>query len=97
MDSAKINISSQIGKLELKNPFILASGTLGISGTMLKYIAQEGAGAVITKSFGLNAREGYPGPVMTEVTGGFLNSMGLPNPGAAEGSIDRSDRLRESL
>ena len=75
-------MSSQIGKLELRNPFILASGILGISGTMLKYIAQEGAGAVITKSFGLNAREGYPGPVMTEVTGGFLNSMGLPNPGA---------------
>ncbi|TRO61417.1 dihydroorotate dehydrogenase [Candidatus Bathyarchaeota archaeon] len=81
MDS-KINISSQIGKLELRNPFILASGTLGISGTMLKHIAQEGAGAVVTKSFSLNAREGYPGPVMTEVTGGFLNSMGLPNPGA---------------
>jgi dihydroorotate dehydrogenase (NAD+) catalytic subunit len=75
-------MSSQIGKLELSNPFILASGTLGISGNMLKHIAQEGAGAVVTKSFGLNAREGYPGPVMTEVTGGFLNSMGLPNPGA---------------
>ena len=82
MDSAKINISSQIGKLELSNPFILASGTLGISGNMLKHIAQEGAGAVVTKSFGLKAREGYPGPVLTEVTGGFLNSMGLPNPGA---------------
>ena len=82
MDSVKINISSQIGKLELENPFILASGTLGISGTLLKYIAQEGLGAVLTKSFGLKAREGYPGPVMVEITGGFLNSMGLPNPGA---------------
>ncbi|WP_455279909.1 dihydroorotate dehydrogenase [[Eubacterium] cellulosolvens] len=82
MDPANINISSQIGKLQLRNPFILASGTLGISGTMLKHIAQEGAGAVVTKSFGLKAREGYQGPVMTEVTGGFLNSMGLPNPGA---------------
>jgi dihydroorotate dehydrogenase (NAD+) catalytic subunit len=82
LDSVKINISSQIGKLELENPFILASGTLGISGTMLKTIAKEGLGAVVTKSFGLKAREGYPGPVMVEVTGGFLNSMGLPNPGA---------------
>ncbi|RLI44578.1 dihydroorotate dehydrogenase, partial [Candidatus Bathyarchaeota archaeon] len=63
MNSVKINMSSQIGKLELRNPFILASGTLGISGTMLKYIAQKGAGAVVTKSFGLKAREGYPGPV----------------------------------
>ena len=82
MDSVKINISSQIGKLELENPFILASGSLGISGTMLKAIAKEGLGAVVTKSFGLKSREGYPGPVMVEVTGGFLNSMGLPNPGA---------------
>jgi dihydroorotate dehydrogenase (NAD+) catalytic subunit len=82
LDSVNINISSQIGKLHLRNPFILASGTLGISGTMLKHIAEEGAGAVVTKSFGLKAREGYPGPVMIEVTGGFLNSMGLPNPGA---------------
>lgn len=95
MDSAKINISSRIGKLELRNPFILASGTLGISGTMLKYIAQEGAGAVITKSFGLNAREGYPGPVMTEVTGGFLNSMGLPNPGA-EAMINEIHEAKKS-
>lgn len=84
MGLARIDLSVQPAGLKLSNPVILASGILGISGAMLMRIAQEGAGAVVTKSFGVTSREGYPGPVITEVSGGFLNSLGLPNPGAEE-------------
>jgi len=82
-----VDVSTQIAGLKLENPLMMASGILGISGKMLGRIAKEGAGALVTKSFGVTAREGYPGPVITEVTGGFLNSLGLPNPGA-EAMVD---------
>jgi len=81
---ARIDLSAQIAGLRVNNPMILASGILGISGAMLKRIIQEGAGAVVTKSFGVTSRDGYPGPVMPEVSGGFLNALGLPNPGGEE-------------
>jgi len=81
---ATIDLSFQLAGLKLNNPLILASGILGVSGSMLRRIAQEGVGAVTTKSFGFTAREGYPGPVITEVASGFLNSLGLPNPGSEQ-------------
>jgi dihydroorotate dehydrogenase (NAD+) catalytic subunit len=65
----------------MSNPLILASGILGSSGAMLRQVARECVGAVTTKSFGATAREGYQGPVITEVAAGYLNSLGLPNPG----------------
>lgn len=78
------DLSVEILGLKLKNPFILASGILGISGSLLKRIAEAGAGAVTTKSTGLSSREGFNGPVVVEVEDGLLNSLGLPNPGINE-------------
>ncbi|MBS1263860.1 MAG: Dihydroorotate dehydrogenase [Methanonatronarchaeales archaeon] len=69
--------------LELDNPFVLASGVLGSTGASLKRMAGLGAGAVVTKSLGLEPREGHDGPNVCEVEGGLLNAMGLPNPGVA--------------
>ena len=83
LSRSDVDISTRLAGLKLDSPLILASGILGISGKMLGRVAKEGVGAVVTKSFGTIARDGYPGPVMTEVAGGFLNSLGLPNPGAA--------------
>lgn len=47
----------------------------------MKRIFNCGAGAIVTKSIGLNAREGYPNPTVIELEHGILNAMGLPNPG----------------
>jgi len=47
-------------------------------------VAESGAGAVVTKSYGVEPRVGYPNPTVVEVTGGLMNAMGLPNPGVAE-------------
>ena len=70
--------------LKLRNPTILASGIMGESAGSLIRIAKSGAGAVVTKSIGLEARSGYPNPTVVEVECGILNSMGLPNPGIEE-------------
>ncbi len=77
----KINLTTKISSLKLRNPLILASGVLGTTGSILKRIARAGAGAVITKSIGLRPREGYANPTIVEVDCGFINAMGLPNPG----------------
>lgn len=66
--------------LELKNPYILAAGIMGTTGGSLKRIAENGAGAVVTKSLGIEPKTGHANPGMVEVDCGYLNAMGLPNP-----------------
>ncbi len=69
----------------LRNPFLLASGIWGESGESLLGAWNAGAGGVITKSIGTNPRMGYPNPTIDSLERwGFLNAMGLPNPGVEE-------------
>jgi len=67
--------------LKLSNPTMLAAGILGLSGSLLKEIANAGVGAVVTKSVGLKSRSSYPNPTVVQVDCGLLNAVGLPNPG----------------
>jgi len=60
---------------------MLSSGVLGISSSLLKRVYDAGAGCVVTKSIGPEPRLGYSNPCVVEVTGGYINAMGLPNPG----------------
>src|SRR3989449_8263350 len=46
--------------------------------------SRAGAGAVVTKSFNRKGREGYRNPSFIEVPGGYLNALGIPNPGMDE-------------
>ena len=45
---------------------------------------RAGAGAVVSKSFNRVGREGYRNPSFIEVPGGYLNALGIPNPGMEE-------------
>lgn len=67
--------------VKLKNPTMLAAGILGSTAASMNWISREGAGAVVTKSFGLNPNKGYSNPTTVEVTGGVINAIGLSNPG----------------
>ena len=67
--------------LKLKNPTMLAAGILGTTGASLLRVARSGAGAVVTKSIGTIPQAGHPNPCMVETECGFLNALGLPNPG----------------
>ena len=74
-----------VGEISLRNPFLLASGIWGESGASLAGAWQHGAGGVITKSIGPAPRPGYPNPTVESYDRwGFLNAMGLPNPGIEE-------------
>jgi len=76
-----VSLAVKVGKLEIPNPTILASGILGISAKLLLRVLDNGAGAVVTKSFGLSPKKGYGNPTIYEMPYGLLNAMGLPNPG----------------
>lgn len=88
LNSKLLNVS--FADLELRNPTALASGILGYSPETLKRIAEAGAGAVVTKSVGLNSRVGYPNPTVVQSNCGIINAMGLPNPGIKEYSSEIS-------
>lgn len=72
---------TQVCSMKLRNPTMLASGILGSTGASLKRVAEKGAGAVVTKSIGVEPREGHRNPSVVELENGLLNSIGLANPG----------------
>ena len=78
------SLAIEVAGLRLRNPTVLASGVLGISGSILRRTAKAGAGAVVTKSLGLTPRSGYKNPTIVGLEDGLINAMGLPNPGAEE-------------
>jgi len=79
-----VDLETDVAGLHLWNPTMLASGFLDETGGSLLRVYREGAGAVVTKSIGPEAREGYPNPTIVELDVGMLNAVGLPNPGISE-------------
>jgi len=74
-------LTTNIAGLKLTNPTILASGIMGYSAESMDRVAKSGAGAVITKSVGIEPRVGYANPTIVQTESGLVNAMGLPNPG----------------
>ncbi len=79
-----MDLSTKIGPIQSKNPLFLASGILDESATSMLRVIKNGAGGVVTKSIGMNPRNGYGNPCVVELECGILNAMGLPNPGIKE-------------
>lgn len=77
------DISTSVGPISLERPTMLASGILGISLEVFARLYKEGAGALVTKSLSKEPWEGYPNPTVVGVKSGYLNAVGLSNPGAA--------------
>jgi len=75
------SLAVSIASLKLANPTMLASGVMDETGASMRRMAEAGAGAVVTKSIGREARDGYPNPTLVELEDGYLNAMGLPGPG----------------
>jgi dihydroorotate dehydrogenase (NAD+) catalytic subunit len=78
----KPDISTEVGTIKIERPTMLASGILGISLDVFDRLYKDGAGAVVTKSLSKEPWEGYPNPTVVGVKAGYLNAVGLSNPGA---------------
>ena len=77
----KPNLSVNRGKLKLKNPVMVASGTFGYAEEFSDFMDLKKLGAVVTKTITLNPRQGNSPPRTCETPAGMLNSIGLENPG----------------
>ena len=77
------DLSIKIGKLKLKNPVMVASGTFGYAEEFKDLINLKQLGAIVTKTITLKPRRGNPPPRTCETPAGMLNSIGLENPGLA--------------
>ena len=76
---AKINVN--IGKLELKNPVMTASGTFGYGLEYADIVPLNEIGGIIVKGTTLKPRQGNSYPRMAETAQGMLNCVGLQNKG----------------
>ena len=77
----KINMSINLGGLQLKNPVIPASGTFDLyENNPLPYDTKR-LGAVMTKSIFLEKRLGNLPPRICETTSGLINALGTPGEG----------------
>ena len=71
-----------MGAIKLERPTMLASGILGISLDVFARLYKDGAGALVTKSLSKEPWEGYANPTLIGIKAGYLNAVGLSNPGA---------------
>ena len=73
------DLSVNIGKLQMKNPVMTASGTFGYGEEFADFIDITRIGGIIVKGTTLHKREGNPYPRMAETPSGMLNAVGLQN------------------
>lgn len=79
MEIEKLKV--KLGKIELKTPIIMASGTFGYGIEKIDFIDYKKIGAITTKTITYNPWKGNPQPRIYETDSGMINSIGLQNPG----------------
>jgi dihydroorotate dehydrogenase (NAD+) catalytic subunit len=75
------NLSVQLGRLQLANPIMAASGTFGYAREMAGLVDFAKLGGVIPKTVTAQPRVGNPPPRTFETASGLLNAIGLDNDG----------------
>ncbi len=80
--------------VKFKNPLVLASGVLGVTGASLRHVVENGAGGVTTKSIWREGHAGHPNPVIIANDHFMLNAVGLPDAGIAKAHIEIGEYLK---
>ncbi|MCA9045485.1 MAG: dihydroorotate dehydrogenase [Planctomycetaceae bacterium] len=75
------SLSVSLGRLQLSNPILVASGTFGYAREMEEYVDFSQLGGIIPKTITQEPRIGNPPPRTVETSAGMLNSIGLDNDG----------------
>nr|WP_206352448.1 dihydroorotate dehydrogenase [Tautonia rosea] len=71
----------RLGRLQLSNPVLVASGTFGYVREMASFVRIDRLGGVIPKTVTAKSRAGNPTPRTVETASGLLNAIGLDNDG----------------
>lgn len=76
-----VDLRVKLGKLQMKNPVMTASGTFGYGTEYSDFIDISRIGCIIVKGITLRSRQGNAYPRMVETPSGMLNAVGLQNKG----------------
>jgi dihydroorotate dehydrogenase (NAD+) catalytic subunit len=88
------DLSVRIGTLELRNPFIAASGCFGYGLEYADSIDLASLGGVAVKGLFLTERQGHVPPRIVETPGGMLNAIGLQGIGVHRFVAEKLPELR---
>ncbi|MCB5260241.1 MAG: hypothetical protein LHW48_07185, partial [Candidatus Cloacimonetes bacterium] len=72
-------LKTKLGKLELKTPLAVASGTFDLEN--FEFFDPACLGAFVCKTITMEPKKGNPPPRLYETDAGLLNSIGLQNSG----------------
>lgn len=76
-----MDLSTRVGRLELANPILVASGTFGYARESAGVVDLSRLGGVVPKTVTAFPRAGNRPPRIVETPSGMLNSIGLDNDG----------------
>src|SRR5206468_10595243 len=76
-----MDLSVTLGRLHLRNPVLVASGTFGYAREMAGVVDFAQLGGVIPKTVTRQPRAGNAPPRTVETPSGMLNAIGLDNDG----------------
>lgn len=76
-----MDLEVEIGRLKLKNPVLVASGTFGYGREYAPFLNLNILGGIVVKGISLKKRSGNPPPRLVEVPCGLINAIGLENVG----------------
>ena len=75
------DLTTNLGKIIMKNPVMTASGTFGFGTEYLDFMDLLRIGGIVVKGTTLRERQGNAYPRMAETPMGMLNAVGLQNKG----------------
>ena len=88
------NLSTRVGSLTLRNPFIGASGCFGYGLEYAEAVDLSTLGGVAVKGLFLEERQGHPPPRIVETPSGMLNAIGLQGIGVHRFVAEKLPELR---
>jgi dihydroorotate dehydrogenase (NAD+) catalytic subunit len=90
-----MNLTVEIGGLNLKNPVMTASGTFGYGEEYAEFVDLNMLGAIVVKGISLEPMAGNPAPRICETPCGMLNAIGLQNVGLKKFLKEKLPYLRK--
>lgn len=93
--TAREQLKTKLGVLELNTPLTVASGTFDLEN--LEFFDPSCLGAFVCKTITKEPQKGNPQPRLYETEAGLLNSIGLQNPGLDLFIAEKLPKYREVL
>ena len=92
---SSLDLSVSFAGIELKNPIIAASGTIGYGVEFEDVVHLDKLGGFVVKGLSREPMIGNPPPRLWETAAGMLNAIGLQNIGATAFLVEKLPKLQQ--